>query len=195
MFCTGIYAIHLLLHVIHFQVQDTQSINCPCRRFGIDGCIRKRLNTMEFCPKIGINLLNQIRSILIGFVNSSFKQKGFLRINIWVTNNVFQMPLYGIYPILLIKIMLNSAIRIRVIARLINVVSKMIVFYWLMEDLVSGKDEISHLSLFHLNRLWLQSQIDGCLIIFASSSFTYSRLTNPSSQHCALVVMGRSRML
>ena len=102
----GLRAIDLLLHVVNLEGENTQTVNSPCRTFGIDASIRQNFHLRILLTEVGVDLLYEVGTVLVALVDATFQGESFH----WVVK--------------------------RIIDRCINVISHMIVIDRLIENLV-----------------------------------------------------------
>ena len=112
--------------MIDLKRKDRQTIDRPSRAFRIDRSVRQYFHVLVFIQKETIDQLYQIRTILIRLVDAAFDSQRFHRVDLRIPDNVLQMPLDGIDPVLKIKIKLDALYRIGIMHCSIYIVSYMI---------------------------------------------------------------------
>ena len=98
---------------------------------------------------MGVNLFDEVCSVLIGFVYSSFDGECFDGVNVRIANDVFEMPLYGVYPTFEIECVFYCFRLIWVVDLLVDVIVLMVVVDCLTEDVVVMID-VLHDCLFYV---------------------------------------------
>ncbi len=101
-------AFHLLLHVINLEGKDTQAVNSPCRTLSVDACIILNLHVFVCFAEVRIDLLHEVCSVLVALVDSALQDECFCRVNLRITDDILEMPLYGVNPALQIKTVLDA---------------------------------------------------------------------------------------
>ena len=125
MLFAGIGALRLLAHVIDLKGEDAQSVYCPSWALRVDGRLELRLYIMKACVEIAVDGLHEVGALLIAAVYAPFESEGGNRVNLWIADEVLQMPLNRVYPILQIEVVLDAALGIGVLDGSIDVVSDM----------------------------------------------------------------------
>ena len=136
-------AINFYLHVVDLQIEDRQAVDGPSWRFGIDGGVGQHLNVLEGVEEVAVDHLNEIGAILVRLVNPALEHKGSLGIDFRVADDVLEVPLHGVDPVLQIKEKLDCPLLKRVLDRGIYVIGLVIVGNGSVED------AIAKLSKFH----------------------------------------------
>ena len=98
MLSCSILTLGLLLHMIDLQGEDTQTVHGPRRTLRIDTGIWQHFHFSIFLTEITVNLFHQIRTVLIGTVNTALQLQSLNRVDMWVTYDILKMPLNGINP-------------------------------------------------------------------------------------------------
>ena len=129
--------------MINFQRKDCQTVNSPCRTFGVNSCRGQSLNIFVFCQKIAVNTLHEIGACLIAAIYSAFYFERGDRFYFRVAYYVLQMPLHRINPFLCVEFILYVALGIRVVHCGIYIIRLMIVCYRLTKN-VSANFSESH---------------------------------------------------
>ena len=137
MLCWGILSIHLLLHMIDLQRQDTQTIDSPRRTLRIQLGISLRLHVTVSLTEIGIDFLHQICTVLIASVDSPFQGQRLNGIDMWVADDILIMPLNGVDPTFQIQVELDAVPLIRIMNGGVYIICQMIVLNHLIEDFIS----------------------------------------------------------
>ena len=139
----------LLLHVINLDMQDAQAVNSPSGTLGIDPCIGLSRYVVKLFPEIAVNTLHQVRTVLIAFVNTAFERQGINGIDFRVADDVLQVPLYYIYPVLAVEVVLDGAFRIRIGARGVHMVGLVVILHGLVENGITPFGKIHICSFCH----------------------------------------------
>ena len=132
----GLRAIDLLLHVVNLEGENTQTVNSPCRTFGIDASIRQNFHLRILLTEVGVDLLYEVGTVLVALVDATFQGESFHWVDLWITYDVLEMPLNGVDPTFQLETVLDCTFVKRIIDRCINVISHMIVIDRLIENLV-----------------------------------------------------------
>ena len=130
-------ALHLLLHVIDLEGKDAETVNCPCRTFGIDACIIQHLYILVNLAEVRINLLYEISTVLVALIDSALQDERLCRVDLRVADDILEMPLNGVNPALEVETVLDGTFLEWIIDRSINVVFDVIIGYRLIKNLVS----------------------------------------------------------
>ncbi len=134
----GVGARGLLLHVIDFECQYRQAVDGPGRALGVDGGLRQRLDAGIARAQVGVDFLDQVGAVLVALVDAALQGQGSHGVDVGVAYDVLQMPLHGVDPGLGTQVVLDSALRIGVVQRGIDVVGDVIACYRVVEYLVAS---------------------------------------------------------
>lgn len=144
---TDIGTVDLLLHVVNLHVQDAQAVDSPCGALGVDFGIRLRLDVVVLFPEIGVDALHKVSAFLIAAVDTPLECQCLHGVYLGVANDVLEVPLHGVNPVLEVQVMLNGSLRVGVVNGSIDVVRLVIILHRGAEDAVAEFYKI-HISLF-----------------------------------------------
>ena len=113
--------------MVYLESEDRQSVYSPCRTLRVDGSVWQNLYVIVFHSEVAVNLFNKVCPVLVAAVDASFKLQSLQRVDMWVADNVFQMPLNGVYPTLQIQSVLNRIPVVWVADNRVNIVFHVIV--------------------------------------------------------------------
>ena len=133
----GIGTLSLLTHVPDFEGKNRQAVDGPRRALGIDGCILEDVNALVTLAEVGVNLLDQIGAVLVAVVDAALQGKGLDGVDILITNDILEVPLHGVNPVLAGKVVLDGALGKRVAEYGINVVGDVVQLHDLVKYLVT----------------------------------------------------------
>ena len=132
-----VIAQRLLLHVVDLQRQDAESVDSPCRTLGIEPCIGLDDDVAVFLAEIGINLLYEVSAVLVGTVDAPFQLQGVYRIDVWIADDILEMPLNSVYPAFQIEPVLNGIAFVGVVDRRFDIIFDVIIDNSLIENLIA----------------------------------------------------------
>ena len=133
----GILALGLFLHVIDLERENAKTVDSPCRTLGIDSSIVEHLHILVEIEEIRVDLLNKIRTVLVGAVDAVLELHAFLRVEVWVTDDIFHVPLYAIDPAFQIQPVLYRVMPIRIADGRVDIVLDVVILNGLIEDLIT----------------------------------------------------------
>ena len=81
----------------------------------------------ELIKEIAVYELHQVCTVLVGMVNAALDGQCFHGINLGITDNILQMPLNCVNPILEIEIVLYAFLLVRILYRSVYIVCLVIV--------------------------------------------------------------------
>ena len=118
---------HLLLHMVNLQSQNRQTIDGPRGTLGIDDRIGQRLYFGVLLKEITVDAFHKIGTVLIGLIDTPFDGQSLDRVDFGIPYNIFEMPLHGVDPILMIEVILDGLFGERIYHGSIDIVLLMIV--------------------------------------------------------------------
>jgi hypothetical protein len=89
--------------VVDFEGENRETVYRPGWTLGIESSILLGLYGRKLIEEKGIDLLDSIRTLLIPVVNLSFNFESFYGIDMGIADNIFEIPLDVIYPVLFEK--------------------------------------------------------------------------------------------
>ena len=133
----GVGACGLFAHVINLQGQDGEAVDGPCRALGVEPCVGQRVHLGVFLAEVGVYLLHEISAVLVGAVDATLQRQGVERVDVRVADDVFQVPLYGVYPAFQVETVVYRVTLKRVVDGRVDVVGDVIIVDGLVENFVA----------------------------------------------------------
>ena len=118
-------------------MQNAQSVHRPRRTLGVDTCVGFRLNTLVKRQKITVNPLHQVRAVLITLVYATLDNQRLFGFDLRVADNILQMPLNGVNPVLEIQVIFNRTFCVRIANRCIHIVRAVIIRHALRKNTIT----------------------------------------------------------
>lgn len=137
-FLRHIGAFGLFAEVIQLQLQNRHPVEQPGRRLGVHTGRRPGRNRPELLVKKRVNQFNCISAVLIRLVDSALYCNQLVGADGRAADNVFQMPLHGINPVLPVEQSRQVIGGIRIGQWRIDIVGQVVVVYALPKDVVGG---------------------------------------------------------
>ena len=158
MFRSGVGALHFTFHVIYFESQDREAVECPCGTFGVDGGRGEGAYRCVKVAEIGVKLFHHVGSDLIGTVDATLESESGHGVDFRVADNVLKVPLHCIYHVFGKEHVVDVAFSIRVFDYGVNIVEFMIGLSGLTEYAVAFFSECHNGEC-----VWVRWLIIGCV--------------------------------
>ncbi len=97
---------------------------------------------MVLLPEIGVDTLHKVGTLLVATIDTAFERQSGYRVNLGVTDDVLQVPLHGINPVLEIEVVLYCPLGVRVANRRIHIIRCMVVLHCSTKNLIAQFYEI-----------------------------------------------------
>lgn len=97
------------------------------RPFGVQPCVRQRLDLVVLLAEPAVDFLHQIRAVLIAAVYAALERQGVVGVNVGIAYDILQMPLHRVYPALCVQVEVNRVAVVRVAYGRVDVVCEMVV--------------------------------------------------------------------
>ncbi len=133
----GVLAHHLLFHVVDLEGQNGQTVHGPGGRLGVDGGVGLHGNVAVERTEIRVDGLDQVGALLIAGIDAALEGQSLHGIDVGVADDVLQMPLHGVNPVLQVEVVLNGTLFEGVLYRRVHIVGDVIVLDGAQEDVVS----------------------------------------------------------
>jgi hypothetical protein len=130
-------AVGLDLEVVYLEGQDGEPVDGPGGRFRVHAGIGFWRNLLELLQVIRVDVFHHIGAVLVGLVDSALNGKRLDRVYLRVADNVLEMPLNCVDPVLYIKNALYGRRLVWIVDRSINIVVNMIIGYATVENHVA----------------------------------------------------------
>ena len=102
-------------------------VDGPGRGFGIDTRPRLHVYILILIEQVGVDVLHHVGANLVRLVDAAFDLQRLDRIDPGITDNVFQVPLHRIHPVLHIEQVVDRSLRIGIRKLMIHVVVTMVI--------------------------------------------------------------------
>ena len=89
-------------HVVNLQRQDRQTVDSPRRGLGIEPGIGPGFHVPVFVEQVRVDIFHHVGTILVRLVDAAFDGQRGHRVDLRVADNILQMPLHGVDPVLMV---------------------------------------------------------------------------------------------
>ena len=118
--------LRLARHVVNLQGEDRQAVDGPRRGLGVEPGAFGGRYVLVFVQQVGVHVLHHVRTVLIRFVDAALDEKRLRGVDGRVADNVLQVPLHRVDPVLVVEQMVDRARRVGIVDGMVHIVPAVI---------------------------------------------------------------------